>query len=752
MATQPGSPTRRAFGPFEVDAAAGELRKSGVRLHLSGQPLQILLTLLAHSGEVVTREQLRQEIWSGTTFVDFEHGLNAAMNKLRRALGDSAENPRYIETVPGRGYRFIGATERAQVQPIVPRRLSTAPEKQRETRGIGIWWWIAATAVCAAASATLAWRIHGSEPELSPWRLNRLTADAGLSDAPALSPDGKPLAYASDRSNPDGGLDLYIQQVNGGQPIRLTFDGAGNTTPDFSPDGSRIVFRTSRDGGGVYEIPAFGGEARLLAREGWNPKYSPDGSQVAYWVGAESVSVTVPGSGAVWVAPVGGGRPRRVGSNFTAARFPIWSPDGKRLLLIGYTAGKAFDSSTIDWWLVPVDGGEAVRTGAYQALLHAGLKPRDPATNGGSMTSSPGIPKPGCWSAASNAVIVSVATGDTESLWELGISRLTGRVNGALRRLTAGAGNDLHPACAADGKLAFTNIDIRKDLWSLPFDTDRGKSKGPLERITQGPARRENPSLSRDGRYAVFASDQFGQSSVWRRDLTTGREVNVASSSFAHRFPVINDSGIQIAFSVYEKGKRVVYVSTPGGTSEKICDGCLEPTDWSLDSKSLLVFAGNPYQINLLDLASHEQTALLKHVSYSLLYGRFSRDNRWVSFTARIQPNRARIMIAPVSGTMPVPESSWIAIADCSVDDSADWSSDGNTLYFTSRRDGYTCVWGQKIDLISRQLVGTPFAALHLHGRLTYGARGWSTADGRIGLALVESTGNIWMMSRSGER
>ena len=93
MATQPESPSRYVFGPFEVDASLGELRKRGVRLHLSGQPLEILLTLLAHPGEVVTREQLREEVWSETTFVDFEHGLNAAMNKLRRALGDSAEKP-----------------------------------------------------------------------------------------------------------------------------------------------------------------------------------------------------------------------------------------------------------------------------------------------------------------------------------------------------------------------------------------------------------------------------------------------------------------------------------------------------------------------------------------------------------------------------------------------------------------------------------------------------------------------------------
>ncbi len=108
---KPDSPARLGFGPFEVDGAAGELRKYGVRVRLSAQPFQILLVLLAHPGEIVTREQLREQIWGQGTFVDFEHGLSAAMNKLRRALGDSAGNPRYIETVPGRGYRFLGVLQ-----------------------------------------------------------------------------------------------------------------------------------------------------------------------------------------------------------------------------------------------------------------------------------------------------------------------------------------------------------------------------------------------------------------------------------------------------------------------------------------------------------------------------------------------------------------------------------------------------------------------------------------------------------------
>lgn len=102
MATQPHPPVRLVFGSFEVDVAAGELRKDGVRVALPHQPLQVLLLLLAHPGDVVTREQLRDTLWAEGTFVDFERGLNTAINKLRRALLDSAEKPRYVETVPGR--------------------------------------------------------------------------------------------------------------------------------------------------------------------------------------------------------------------------------------------------------------------------------------------------------------------------------------------------------------------------------------------------------------------------------------------------------------------------------------------------------------------------------------------------------------------------------------------------------------------------------------------------------------------------
>jgi len=585
------------------------------------------------------------------------------------------------------------------------------------------------------------WWLHGANTSETPWKVTRLTADSGLSDFAALSPDGKLVAYASDRSL-DGERDLYVKQVAGGQPIRLTTDGMGNTMPDFSPDGSKIVFRSDRDGGGIFEIPAFGGDARLLARGGWDPKVSPDGSRVAYWEGDPGVAAAIPGTGTVWVVPVAGGPPQQVGANFTAARYPIWSPDGKHLLFIGYTSAKAYDESGIDWWLVPTSGGGAVRSGAHEAFVHGGLRALEPSA-------TPDFPIPNCWSASTNMILFSAPSGNSNNLWGIGMSPGAEKTNGVLKRLTTGVGDDINASSAPSGEFAFTNVQTRTEVWVIPFDLNRGKANGALERITQGPARRGYASLSDNGRYVAFSSDQLGQGNIWIRDLVTGKESSVAGSPFLQLYPVVNGSGTRVAFSAFEKDKRVVYASPPGGAPERLCEGCLRATDWSRDEKTVLVFGGSPYQIDILDLASHQHTPLLKHPNYSLLYGRSSPDNRWVSFTVRTEPNRGHISIAPLAGPKPIPESAWITIAPSEAQDWANWSPDGMTLYFTSSRDGHSCLWGQRLDATSHRPLGGPFPVQHFHGRLSYQNDGWSAGGGRIGLVLEETEGNIWMMSRA---
>jgi Tol biopolymer transport system component/DNA-binding winged helix-turn-helix (wHTH) protein len=668
MVSSNQQPVQLTFGPFEVKASTGEFLKGGTRIRLPGQPFAILLYLLEHPGEVVTREQLREQIWGEGTFVDFEHGLNAAMNKLRRALNDSAEKPQYIETVPGRGYRFIGNLVTGPPDVGTPNPELAAPtfdvvrathrqDGHQRWRRLALWEryiWAIGFIVCLA----LALRFHrapGSPPHTT---ITRVTADAGLSESPSLSPDGNLLVYSSDNGL-DGQKDLYVRHVAGGQPVRLTFDGAGNTAPDFSPDGARIVFQSNRNGGGIYEVPALGGEARLLARGGLDPKYSPDGSLVAYWVGTAGIDVAVPGSGAVWVVPVTGEAPRRIGTAFSAARHPIWLPGGNRLLFVGYTSTKAFDQSAIDWWEAPADGdapvrdgGAPVRTGFFDALVRSGMRSRASIT-------TPFIPVPGCWSADAKKVIFSLGVREQADLWEIGLSSRTGKVTGEAERKTTGTLRELYPSCSHEGTLAFAGVATSRNVWSLAFDLDRGMptSTGMLERVTMGPSLREYASITNDGHFLAFASSQSNRTNIWLRDLRSGKESPVASLSLDQHYPVSSPTGDRIAFSVFEKDRRSVYVASPGGPAEKVCEGCLRATDWSSDGKRLLVFGGNPYQIETLDLASHQRTPILKHPQYNLLYGRFSPDNRWVSFTVRTQPSQGRIVVARLDGSKPIPES-----------------------------------------------------------------------------------------------
>src|SRR5712672_4310322 len=117
------------FGIFEVDLNALELRKNGLRLKLSEQPFQILVMLLERPGEIVTRDELRNRLWQSDTFVDFDHGLNNAVMRLREVLGDSSDNPRFVETIPRRGYRFVAHVDEAFPATPSPAAIDSAPKQ-----------------------------------------------------------------------------------------------------------------------------------------------------------------------------------------------------------------------------------------------------------------------------------------------------------------------------------------------------------------------------------------------------------------------------------------------------------------------------------------------------------------------------------------------------------------------------------------------------------------------------------------------
>ena len=165
---------RLRFGAFEADLQAGELRKSGIKIRLQDQPFRVLALLLSRSGEVVSREELRSEIWPDDTFVDFDHSLNTAINKIREALGDSASHPRFVETMPRRGYRFVFPLERPAGKDGAEAGVGPPPPGVPTTRRIlpkqdRLGWAVAAVAIVAAlAVGTVRFRGPLQGPASSP--------------------------------------------------------------------------------------------------------------------------------------------------------------------------------------------------------------------------------------------------------------------------------------------------------------------------------------------------------------------------------------------------------------------------------------------------------------------------------------------------------------------------------------------------------------------------------------------------------
>ena len=288
------------FGVFEADRQTDELRKNGLRVPLQGQPFQVLAILLERSSELVTREELRQKVWPEDTFVDFDQALNTAIAKIRTALGDDADNPRFVETLPRRGYRFIAPLE----TPSSPGLLSGVSKQRFERFRAKARWITVVAALFLLLSGIGIWRFspNRASAPLPPIEVVPLAGLPGFESEPAFSPDGNHVAFALHTSNNSS---IYTMAVGGEKSLRLT-SRFGDCCPRWSPDGRQVAFsRLSDKGYDFYVIPAFGGIEHRLS------SWPPEGHQVS----------TVP-------------RFRAAGRCFD------WSPDGRFLAFSDSQADK----------------------------------------------------------------------------------------------------------------------------------------------------------------------------------------------------------------------------------------------------------------------------------------------------------------------------------------------------------------------------------------------------------------------------
>jgi serine/threonine protein kinase len=592
---------------------------------------------------------------------------------------------------------------------------------------------IAAVAVLSlAALGALGLWLTRSAREASPpvsRILTRLTSDAGLSDYPALSPDGTQMVYASDRSD-ESNLDLWVRSASGGEPMALTTHPADDYEPSFSPDGKTIAFRSERDGGGVYLVAAAGGEARLVAQEGRRPRFSPDGKWIAYWSGGQG------GAGIgerIFIVPAHGGAPQPWQPGVSTASYPVWSPDSTHILFLGKEKAASRWPETADWWVAPLKGGRATPTDAIDML---------------GRTAFLNFVAPELWSPDADAIVYSAKIGDTVNLWSVAISRRTWKVAGPPRQLTSGTGLEVHPSMAAGGRLVFSSLQQNDDVWLLGVAPQSGPP-GPLTRVTQNISSDTMPSISGDGSRIAFLSNRLGHYEVWSRDLSTGKETALTRSAGGKMFPVISHDGSNVAFST-ENGKDIHIVPTAGGQSKKVCDDCGLPRAWTRDGTRILYQGGEPRRFGLLDVATGARREVLQHPTFGIYSGRLSPDEKWIAFQMRVSSDRTRIFIAPFRTSPPVTDQEWIPVAEGPENDKPRWSAEGDRLYFTSFRDGFRCIWSQRLDPFSARPAGELEAVSHFHQtrrsmmNVPMYYRELAAAPGKLVFELGELIGNIW--------
>ncbi len=631
MADSAQSPQQRVrFGPYEVDLRAGELWKAGRKRKLTGQPFLVLAILLERPGEVVSREELQKRLWPDT-FVDVDHNLNTAINKIREALNDSSERPQFVETLSRRGYRFIAPVEivlpavpsvpngaalassitsengpiATHVQEIAPVLAVAAPETARlqvpRSKFLKQWRLAGLSAIAVAALVVL-YLLRPTVPPPRVTGIRQLTHD----ETPKLffGPSATPLAMFTDGTRVYfGELDpshLKVMQVStfGGESERVPvpFEFVGLT--DLSVSQSKLLLQTpinvSATLGGLWTMPLPAGQPQSNGKlEVYDAAWSPDGDWIYYTIGSD-----------LWVSRTDESQQRKILSETGLLNWIRFSHDGERIRF------SAFDQThnTNALWEASIDGSH--------------LRPVLPGWNACC----------GSWTPDGKYFVFASMRGGSWNLWAMREKREWWRkTDSEPVRLTVGQMSSISPLPSTDGKTIFfigstprgelVRYDLQKRLF-VPYLP--GLSANGL-------------AFSRDGSRVAWTTVPEG--SLWQSKADGSDRHQLTFPPMQASLPRWSPDGTRIAFAAQEPGKpsKIYIVPAVGGIAEKVTAGEAGDTDpsWSPDGDALAFGATflkdasmENHPIRIVDLRSHAVTALPDSSRY--FSPRWSPDGRWL--------------------------------------------------------------------------------------------------------------------------
>jgi Tol biopolymer transport system component/DNA-binding winged helix-turn-helix (wHTH) protein len=576
-----GPPVIR-FGPFTLDGRSGELRNGPTRLKVPDQSIAVLQALLERPGGLVTRETLRDRLWGPDTFVDFEAGLNAAVRRLREALNDSADVPRYVETVPRRGYRFIAPLEGTLPAPAAlvgaeaPVSGGSAPARAGRVR---LWHVVLATLALAVIGAAFWGGVRRNDAAPVAARPLPITTFPGLELHPAISPDGKFVAFTWEGEGGDN-FDIYVRSIDGSFQGRLTTHAADDYAPAWSPDGLRIAFVRDLDGAReILVLPSFGGREQQLFEavpEGmawrigaWSfgLSWTPDGKHLVF--GDQTDSASTP---AIHLYSFEDGKRRqltRPPANFGDIH-PVVSPDSRYLAFVRLRLNPL------------TTGGGSVYLHKLEQLQATG----EPAqlTFGHNAAAFD-------WTRDSRSVIYD--GGHVEpGLWRVGVA-------GGAPELVFPHIRAARPSVARSGiGMVYQTALIEPSIWELPMPSSpsRQPSGDATYRAIASTFADTDMRFSPDGTRVAFSSRRSGHSEVWVSNRDGSQATRLTNFEIGRvGSPCFSADGKSIAFDAAGTGAWNLYlVPADGGPVKPLTSDAFNNArpSWSLD-KQWIYFASD---------------------------------------------------------------------------------------------------------------------------------------------------------------
>ena len=657
------------FGLYEVDLDRGTLLRQGTAVKLQEQPFKILALLLETHGKILSREEIRKKIWPDGTFVEFDGCLNTALMKLRAALNDNAENPIFIETVPRKGYRFIAPVVPVPTEaPTVTTAVRVTNDGQplegfeienstifrpdvhqkisRYLGGVYLTWWQALAILVALGGIVL----YAAWPKAQPRVLavRQLTYTGQVDPWGKLVTDGSRIYFVS---RDVSGWNLMQTSVEGGSSQKTPTPFDNTRIFDLSPDHSQFLIGQLTHRGEETPLwlwPVQGGAPRrvgdLMVEEAlWSPK----GDQIAF-VDGESIKIS----------STEGANVREIGRYHPAPHSIVWSPDGKRLRFTQMEPSKGTDSM----WEIGTDGS------ALRRVL--------PEGQGGPHEGSGTWLAGGRYFAFSSGVDLraSLAVDTRANLWLMEEQTgLLSKTRGPLQLTTGPIAYD-HPVALSTASRVFV-IGSQNEYQLLRIDP---KSSAKTAMLTESGA--TDIDFSLDGKDVVYTARESG--TLWKSRLDGTGKMELTAQATGAFAPAWSPDEKQILFTGFllDKQPRLYVVSSKGGTPKPVL-----PTnnkwatmsgDWKTDGREIVMDVqdtetSGETNIRVLDLETSKLTQL--EGSEGLIDPRWSSDGRYI---AALHPKKKQVWLYDCQ------THKWSILAEANFPSALRWSPGGDALYF----------------------------------------------------------------------